>query len=100
MKASARTAAAVENRAQDPQQDRARQADAEKFHALVAHMTDCDMQRIRNAVGGASRPKGLNKPEIAELLAPFKHLHFVTNGEKNRKEIQDELTLLLEYLGL
>jgi hypothetical protein len=33
-------------------------------------------------------------------LAPFKHLHFVTNGQKNRKEIQDELTLLLEYLGL
>jgi hypothetical protein len=49
---------------------------------------------------GASRPKGLNKLEIAELLAPFKHLHFVTNGQKNRKEIQDELTLLLEYLGL
>jgi hypothetical protein len=99
MKASARTAA-VENLAADPQQDRARQADADKFHALVAQMKDCDMQRIRNAAGGAIRPKGLNKPDIAELLAPFKHLHFVTNGQKNREQIQDELTLLLEYLGL
>ena len=101
MKASARTAAAVENRAQDPQQDCVRQADAEKFHALVAHMTDCDMQRIRNAVGGASWSKeGLNMSEIAQLLAPFKHLQFVTNGQKNRKQIEHELTLLLEYLGL
>ena len=97
MRASAR-AAAVENRARDPQQ---RQADAEKFHALVERMTDCDLQRIRNAAGGANLPAhGLNKPEIDTLLAPFKHLQFVTNGQKNRKQIEHELTLLLEYLGL
>ena len=81
--------------------DRARQADAEKFHALVERMTDCDLQRIRNAASGFSKSEqGLNMSEIVKLLAPLEHLDFVTNGQKNRKQIEHELTLLLEYLGL
>jgi hypothetical protein len=99
MKVITRTAD-VGNRSDFPQHDIARQADAEKFHALVAQMKDCDMQRVRNAATGSSRPKGLNKKEIEVLLAPFEHLDCVKNGERTAKQMQLQLNALLNYLGL
>ena len=91
---SARTAAAaVENRAEDAQ--RALQTDVDIFHAWVAKKSNCDLQRIRHAATGKSWPHGgLNKPEIAELLAQFN----ITISQ--RPEADKELTALLVRLGL
>jgi endonuclease/exonuclease/phosphatase family metal-dependent hydrolase len=95
-RASARTAAAaVENRAKDPQHGRTLQTDVEIFHAWLAKKSNCDLERIRHAAAGKSWPNGgLNKPDIAELLAQFN----ITISQ--RPEADKELTALLVRLGL